>query len=82
MSPAGSWSPAAMYALHASVEIVKPGGTGNPMFVISARLAPLPPSRYFCSRPPSSKAYTNFRLLGGGFGHHGPPDTSELRIEM
>jgi hypothetical protein len=28
---------------HASVVIVKPGGTGSPMFVISARLAPLPP---------------------------------------
>ncbi len=58
MSPAGSVSPAAMYALHASVEIVNPGGTGSPRFVISARLAPLPPSRYFCSFEPSSNAYT------------------------
>src|SRR5260221_11848613 len=38
--------------------MVKPEGTGRPRFVISARLAPLPPSRYFCSFEPSSKAYT------------------------
>ena len=56
--PSGIWSPAAMYALHASVVIVKPGGTGSPSFVISARFAPLPPSRYFCSFEPSSKANT------------------------
>jgi hypothetical protein len=36
-----------MYALQASVEIVNPGGTGNPRFVISARFAPLPPSKNF-----------------------------------
>ncbi|MDH6522166.1 hypothetical protein M2159_008545 [Streptomyces sp. SAI-090] len=29
----------------ASVETAKPGGTGRPMEVISARLTPLPPSR-------------------------------------
>ncbi len=44
-SPSGSTSFAAMNALHASVVIVNPGGTGRPRFVISARLAPLPPSR-------------------------------------
>src|SRR6266508_1884377 len=40
--------------------MVKPGGTGRPRFVISARLAPLPPRRYFCSFAPSSKACTYF----------------------
>ena len=58
--PSGSFSWPAMYALHASVVIVKPGGTGRPSFVISARFAPLPPSRNFCSLEPSSKAYTYF----------------------
>ena len=47
--------PRAMY-VHASVVIVNPGGTGRPRLVISARLAPLPPSRNFCSLEPSSKA--------------------------
>src|SRR6476620_1405132 len=51
--------------------MVKPCGTGSPSFVISARFAPLPPSRYFWSRPPSSKAYTYFiailvSLFGSG----------------
>src|SRR3954469_1839777 len=58
MSPAGIALSAAMYARHASVLIVNPGGTGRPSLVISARLAPLPPSRNFCSLEPSSKAYT------------------------
>jgi hypothetical protein len=36
--------PPFMYAMQASVEIVKPGGTGSfNTLVISARLAPLPP---------------------------------------
>ena len=44
VSPAGQ--PPFMYALHASVEIVNPGGTGSfNTLVISARLAPLPPRR-------------------------------------
>ena len=33
--------------LQTSVEIVNPGGTGSPAFVISARPDPLPPSRSF-----------------------------------
>ena len=42
--PAGH--PDLMYARDASVEIVKPGGTGSfSTLVISARLAPLPPRR-------------------------------------
>ena len=40
----------------ASVVIVNPGGTGRPMFVISARLAPLPPRRSFMSLLPSEKS--------------------------
>ena len=45
-NPSGT-VPTARYARHASVEIVNPGGTGNPSFTISARFAPLPPSRSF-----------------------------------
>src|SRR5437773_7587449 len=50
--------------LQTSVEIVKPGGTGRPAFVISARPAPFPPSRSFMLRLPSAfplpKKYTYF----------------------
>jgi hypothetical protein len=39
-----------MYARQASVEMVKPGGTGSfSTLVISARFAPLPPRRSFIS---------------------------------
>src|SRR5262245_14172483 len=34
--------------------MVNPGGTGTPRLVISARLAPLPPSTRFISRVPSA----------------------------
>src|SRR5258708_23143601 len=34
--------------------MVNPGGTGRPMLAISARLAPLPPSRFFISLLPSA----------------------------
>ena len=34
-----------LYTTQASVVIVKPGGTGNPIWTISARFAPLPPSK-------------------------------------
>ena len=47
--------------------IVNPGGTGKPRFVISARLAPLPPSRAFWLLSPSVNSYTYLvidRLLG------------------
>src|SRR5687767_14889852 len=40
--------------MQSGAAIVKPGGTGTPRFVISARLAPLPPSVAFISRPPSA----------------------------
>src|SRR3954469_12926856 len=43
--------------------MVKPGGTGRPRLAISARLAPLPPSRSrICALPsalPSPKVYTH-----------------------
>src|SRR5215470_202831 len=38
--------------------MVNPGGTGSPSLVISARLAPLPPSRSAIVRSPSWKSYT------------------------
>ena len=38
---------------HVSVVIVKPGGTGSPIEVISARLAPLPPISSFIDPSPS-----------------------------
>ena len=37
---------------------VNPGGTGRPMRVISARFAPLPPSRSAIAARPSAKSYT------------------------
>ena len=39
---------------------MNPGGTGSPSRVISARFAPLPPSRSFWSLPPSVNSYTYF----------------------
>jgi hypothetical protein len=48
--------PELRYSLHASVVMVNPGGTGRPRFVISARLAPLPPRRSFMSLLPSRKS--------------------------
>ncbi len=41
--------------MQASVVMVNPGGTGIPIRVISARLAPLPPSnaRTSCHSPPA-----------------------------
>ena len=50
----GSVRPALLHSSHVSVVIVKPGGTGMPMTLISARLAPLPPSRAFISALPSA----------------------------
>src|SRR6202795_526406 len=53
-----------MYSRQASVWMVKPGGTGNPALVISARPAPLPPSTSFILPLPSAlpppKKYTYF----------------------
>ena len=55
-SISGGAPPWARYVRHASVVIVNPGGMGSPMFVISARFAPLPPSRSFMSLLPSEKS--------------------------
>ena len=40
--------------MHASHAMVKPGGTGTPRLVISARLAPFPPSTRCMSLVPSA----------------------------
>ena len=53
-SPAGPSS--RRYATQASVVIVNPSGTGRPMRVISARLAPFPPSSGRMSAVPSEKS--------------------------
>src|ERR1700692_2614876 len=54
--------------LQTSVEMVKPGGTGRPALVISAKPEPLPPSRSFMFRLPSAlpdpKKKTCFLLIG------------------
>src|SRR5207248_8822152 len=39
--------------------MVKPGGTGRPRFAISARLAPLPPSKSRISALPSARPSPN-----------------------
>ena len=59
-SPRGSSRPERMNATQASVVIVNPAGTtsGPSTRVISARLAPLPPSSARISREPSVKSYT------------------------
>ncbi len=63
-SPAGHLLPSLLNSSHASVEIVNPGGTGNPSELISARFAPLPPRSCFISVLPSAlpppKKYTYF----------------------
>ena len=46
------------------MEIVNPGGTGSPIRVISARFAPLPPSRSFSSMPPSANPKTYLASSG------------------
>src|ERR1700760_575368 len=43
--------------------MMNPGGTGRPRLVISARLAPLPPSRSFWSLSPSAKSYTYLTIV-------------------
>src|SRR5512136_1948631 len=45
--------------LQAAVEIVKPGGTGRPALVISARPEPFPPSTSFIVRSPSALPFAN-----------------------
>ena len=54
ISPSGSRPPRSLYSLQVAVVMVKPGGTGRPLTVMSARLAPLPPSSILSPRPPSA----------------------------
>ena len=67
----GNFPPAALNCAQTPVEIVKPGGTGTPSRVISARFAPFPPSTSFMSpRPcacPSPKEKTLRAPLRVGF---------------
>ena len=76
--------PAAKYALHAAVVIVKPGGTGRPAFVISASPAPFPPrsSRIFAlpSALPFAKRYTHFVRAPLAFARVGADDFARARL--
>jgi hypothetical protein len=54
LSPSGYLPPSAKYSVQVSVVIVKPAGTGIPIVHISARLAPLPPRRFFIVPSPSA----------------------------
>ena len=76
-SPAGGRRAGRVIGAHASVVIVKPGGTGMPRLVISASSQPLPPSRLRSALDPSAlpppKEYTYFAMgavavLGTGLG--------------
>src|SRR3712207_2135236 len=80
-SASASWSsrpsgkrPSPMYATHASVVMVKPAGTLSAprTRVISATLAPLPPSRSRMSFEPSAKSYTHFSIAAILPPSHGP----------
>ena len=51
--------PCSVKAVQASVLMVKPAGTAMPRRHISARLAPLPPSRFFISAAPSVRLLPN-----------------------
>src|SRR6185503_20589961 len=59
-----SLRPFSYHSMQAVVVMVNPGGTGRPALAISARLAPLPPSRSRSVRSPSDlappKKYTYF----------------------
>ena len=51
--------PCSVKAVQASVLMVKPEGTVIPRRHISARLAPLPPSRFFMDAAPSVRVVPN-----------------------
>jgi len=51
--------PSSLYSVHTSVVIVNPGGTGIPIKLISAKLAPLPPKRFFILLLPSAALFPN-----------------------
>src|SRR5207245_8028702 len=77
----GGKRPVRVNALQAFVVIVKPGGTGRPSRVISARPAPLPPRRSRMEAFPSSNAYTCFARPDP---HRGSPELiyNNLRSRM
>ena len=52
----GICPPPRLYSAQTAVEMVKPDGTGTSRRVISARFAPLPPSRLLISRSPSARS--------------------------
>ena len=56
--PSGYFLPNSLNRIQVSVVMVKPGGTGSPIFVISDKFAPLPPKSFFISLVPSPKKYT------------------------
>src|SRR5256714_8190536 len=59
--------------------MVKPGGTGRPRFAISARLAPLPPSKSRMSALPSARPSPNVNThLPGLAAAAGLPATALL----
>src|ERR1017187_1982459 len=68
----GNLPPALLNSVQTSVVMVNPGGTGTPMLVISARFAPLPPSRFFMSLFPSAlpppKKYTRLMRFPAAWG--------------
>ncbi len=53
-SDSGQLSPCSKKCSQAAVVMVKPGGTGSPRLVISARPAPFPPRTAFMVRSPSA----------------------------
>jgi hypothetical protein len=53
IKPLGSFFAGLVVRSQHSVVIVKPGGTGKPIEVISARFTPLPPSSAFAKPLPS-----------------------------
>ena len=63
ITPSGILLPELIYSMQVSVVIVKPGGTGSPAFVISARFAPFPPSKLRISALPSLKSHTRFCVV-------------------
>ena len=66
--PGGYFLPWLSKYVHTSVEIVNPGGTGKPSPAISARLAPLPPSRFFILALPSARPPPNAKTTRACLG--------------
>src|SRR6202007_135373 len=81
--PSGNLLPLAEYSLQVPVVIVNPGGTGRPILLISARLAPLPPSSSRIGAVPSSKSHTRLvvAIQYSPIARHTPRTTS-LYLEL